>query len=116
MVAIPASAPSVLSVKPGGIVQAIQRAARQAQPSYTTLCETVRGSPVVSVDETSWRVDADLQWLWAYVTPETTVYAIQPGRGLAQAARVIGLEYAGVLQRDGWQSYRCFTAALHPAA
>ena len=102
-----------LSVTPGGIVQAIQRAARQAQPSYTTLCETVRGSPVVSVDETSWRVDADLQWLWAYVTPETTVYAIQPGRGLAQAARVIGLEYAGVLQRDGWQSYRCFTAALH---
>ena len=71
------------------------------------------GSPVVTVDETSWRVDADLQWLWAYVTAETTVYAIQPGRGLAQAAQVIGLDYPGVLQRDGWQSYRCFTAALH---
>ena len=34
----------------------------------THLCATVRGSPVVTVDETSWRVDADLQWLWAYVT------------------------------------------------
>lgn len=102
-----------LAVTPGGVVQAIQRAARQAQPTYDTLCATVRGSPVVTVDETSWRVDADRHWLWAYVTPETTVYAIQPGRGLAQAAQVIGLDYPGVLQRDGWQSYRCFRAALH---
>jgi transposase len=102
-----------LTITRGGLVHAIHRAARQAQPTYATLCATVRGSPVVTVDETSWRVDADLQWLWAYATPETTVYAIQPGRGLAQAARVIGLDYPGVLQRDGWQSYRCFTAALH---
>ena len=102
-----------LTVTRGGLVQAVHRAARQAQPTYAQLCETVRGSPVVTVDETSWRVDTDLQWLWAYVTPETTVYAIQPGRGLAQAAQVIGLDYPGVLQRDGWQSYRCFRAALH---
>ena len=102
-----------LTITRGGVVQAIHRAARQAQPTYAQLCETVRGSPVVTVDETSWRVDADLQWLWAYVTPETTVYAIQAGRGLAQAAQVIGLDYPGVLQRDGWQSYRCFRAALH---
>jgi transposase len=102
-----------LRVTRGGVTQAIHRAARQAQPSYAALCATVRGSPVVTADETSWRVAADLQWLWAFVTPETTVYAIQPGRGLAQAAAVIGIDYAGVLQRDGWQSYRQFTHALH---
>jgi transposase len=102
-----------LTVTRGGLQHAVHRAARQAQPTYDTLCATVRGSPVVTADETSWRVDADLQWLWAFVTPETTVYAIQPGRGLAQAAHVIGLDYPGVLQRDGWQSYRQFTQAAH---
>ena len=51
-----------------------------------TLCATIRGSPVVTVDETSWRVEAVLQWLWVWITPDTTVYAILPGRGLAQAA------------------------------
>jgi transposase len=102
-----------LTVTRGGLVHAVHRAARQAQPTYEALCATVRASPVVTADETSWRVDADLQWLWAFVTPETTVYAIQPGRGLAQAAHVIGVEYAGVLQRDGWQSYRQFTQAAH---
>jgi transposase len=102
-----------LRVTCGGLVQAVHRAARHAQPTYEHLAATVRGSPVVTADETSWRVNADLQWLWAFVTPETTVYAIQPGRGLAQAAVVIGQEYPGVLVRDGWQSYRQFTHALH---
>jgi transposase len=102
-----------LTITRGGLVHAIHRAAHQAQPTYDTLCATVRGSPIVTVDETSWRVAADLEWLWVYVTADTTVYAIQPGRGLAQAAQVIGLDYPGVLQRDGWQSYRCFTQALH---
>jgi transposase len=102
-----------LTVTSGGLVQAVHRAARRAQPTYDHLAATVRGSPVVTADETSWRVDADLQWLWAFVTPETTVYAIQPGRGLAQAAVIIGQDYPGVLVRDGWQSYRQFTHALH---
>ena len=102
-----------LTVTRGGLVHAVHRAAHQAQPTYETLCATVRGSPVVTADETSWRVAANLQWLWAFVTRETTVYAIQPGRSLAQAAHVIGVDYAGVLQRDGWQSYRQFTHAAH---
>ena len=102
-----------LTVTGGGLVQAVHRTARHAQPTYAHLAATVRGSPVVTADETSWRVEADLQWLWAFVTSETTVYAIQPGRGLAQAAVVIGQDYPGVLVRDGWQSYRQFTHALH---
>lgn len=102
-----------LTVTRGGLVQAVQRAARQTQPAYETLCATVRGSPVVTVDETSWRVGAHLQWLWAFVTPGTTVYGIHPGRGFAQAASVIAPDYAGVLQHDGWQPYRQFTHAAH---
>jgi transposase len=102
-----------LTVTGGGLVHAIHRSARQAQPTYDTLCTTVRGSPVVTVDETSWKVAGQLQWLWVWVTPDATVYAILPGRGLAQAASVIGLDYPGVLQHDGWHSYRYFTAAAH---
>lgn len=102
-----------LTVTRGGLVQAIHRSARRARPTYDRLRTTVRGSPVVTVDETSWKVDAQLQWLWTWVTADTTVYAILPGRGLAQAASVIGLDYPGVLQHDGWHSYRYFRAAAH---
>lgn len=102
-----------LTITRGGLVHAIHRAARQAQPTYDTLRATIRGSPVVTVDETSWRVAAVLQWLWVWTTPDTTVYAILPGRGLAHAASVIGLDYPGVLQPDGGHSYRYFTDAAH---
>ena len=40
----------------GGLVHAVHRAARQAQPTYDALARQVRGSPVVTPDETGWKV------------------------------------------------------------
>ena len=102
-----------LSVTPGGLVHALHRAARQAAPTYATLAATIRGSPVVVPDETGWKVGGRLQWLWAFTTPDTTVYAIQPGRGMEEAATILGADFAGVLVRDGWPPYRHFTEAIH---
>jgi transposase len=102
-----------LTVTRSGLVHAVHRAARQAHPTYTALCEQIRGSPVVTSDETGWNVAGHLQWLWAATTPTTTVYAIQPGRGYPEAATLLGADFAGVLVRDGWAPYRRFTSAMH---
>jgi transposase len=102
-----------LTVTRSGVVHAVQRTARQAQPTYAALCARVRGSPMVSPDETGWKVDGHLQWLWAFATVDTTVYRIQAGRGFAEAAAVLGADFGGVLVRDGWAPYRQFTAAVH---
>ena len=77
-----------LQVTPGGLAHVLHRAARAAAPAYTELCEQVRK--------------------WAFVTPDTTVYAICPGRGFDDAATVLGTDYVGVLVRDGWAPYRCY--------
>ena len=102
-----------LSVTPGGLAQVLHRTARQAAPTYTALCQQVRESPVVTPDETGWRVGAMRHWLWVFATPRTTVYAIRAGRGFDDAATVLGTDYDGVLVRDGWAPYRRFTHALH---
>jgi transposase len=102
-----------LSMTAGGLVHVLHRAARVAAPTYAALCDQVRGSPVVSPDETGWRVGAVLHWLWAFATPDTTVYAIRPGRGFDDAAAILGEDFDGVLVRDGWAPYRRFTEALH---
>jgi transposase len=64
-----------LGVTAGGVVQAVARAARRAQPTYQALVAGVRASPVVAPDETGWRVDGAKAWLWAFagdqVTPST---------------------------------------------
>jgi transposase len=101
-----------LRVTPGGLVQALHRAARRATPTYAALCEQIRGSPVVSPDETGWKVAGHSSWLWAFATPDTTVYAIQPGRGFEEAATILGPEFDGVLVRDGWAPYRRFDRAI----
>ena len=95
-----------LQVTPGGLAHVPHRAARAAAPAYTKLCEQVRSAPVVTPDETGWRVGTVRPWLWTFVTPDTTVYAICPGRGFDDAATVLGTDYVGVLVRDGWAPYR----------
>jgi transposase len=102
-----------LTLSRGAIVRALPRTARQATPTYAALCQTVRGSPMVSPDETGWRVGGHLHWLWAFATRDTTVYAIRHGRGFPEAASILGADFDGVLVRDGWAPYRQFTRAAH---
>ena len=50
-----------VQVTTGGLVRLLQRTARDATPVYRELCRQVRDAPVVTPDETGWRVDAPLQ-------------------------------------------------------
>jgi transposase len=102
-----------LRVSRGGICQAMTRVAAKTEPTYQALVKQVRGSPSVTPDETGWKVGGQLWWMWAFSTPQVTVYAIQPGRGFEQAARVLGADFSGFLVRDGWAVYRRFLHALH---
>jgi transposase len=97
----------------GGLHQALARVARAAEATYGALALAVRESVAVAADETGWRVAGRRQWLWVFVGDGVTVYLIAPGRGYEQAAMVLGEEFAGVLERDGWASYRRFRDARH---
>ena len=102
-----------LQVTPGGLQHLLHRAARDARPAYEELREQVHNAPVVTVDETGWRVGAAGHWLWVAVTPTTTVYAICAGRGFDDAQAVLGADFDGVLVRDGWVVYRSYTNGEH---
>lgn len=102
-----------IKITPGGVVQAVARQARALEPTYRALIESVRESPVVAPDETGWRVDGHRAWLWAFATEEVTVYLIAQGRGYEDAKLVLGEDFTGVLERDGWAPYRRFELAQH---
>ena len=100
-----------LRVSRSALARSLLRLGRKAAPTYTNLIEQVRGSPVVSPDETGWRIGGDKAWLWTVATPDTTVYQIEPGRGYVEAAKLLGEDYKGVLCVDGWAPYRGFEQA-----
>jgi transposase len=102
-----------IRVTAGGVVGAIARQARALEPTYQTLIEGMRASRAVAPDETGWRINGQEAWLWAFAGENVTVYLVALGRGYEHAVRILGEDYSGVLERDGWAPYRRFTNAKH---
>ena len=102
-----------LQMSRSGICRAIQRVARKAEATWHALREAARRSQLAHMDETGWKVEAQLRWLWAVVTEQITYCEILPGRGFAEAASILGAEYAGWLIHDGLQIYYKFLKAAH---
>lgn len=95
----------------GGVVQAVARQARALEPTYGALIGGVRASEHVAPDETGWRVGGRKAWMWAFAGDGVTVYQIADGRGYDEAKLILGEDYSGVLERDGWAPYRRFEHA-----
>jgi transposase len=102
-----------LTLSRGGICRAIQRVARKAEATWHALRDAARRSTLAHIDETGWKVEAQLRWRWAVVTEQVTFCDILPGRGFAEAVAIWGAEYAGWLIHDGLQIYYKFLKAAH---
>jgi transposase len=95
------------------ICRAMMRLGQKAAPTYERMVHEVRSNLVNQLDETGWRVAGHLEWLWVIVSGPMTLYAILPGRGFAQAASLLGEDYEGFLNHDGWAPYYRFPNAYH---
>jgi transposase len=111
-----------LSITPGGVAQVVARMARAATPTYRGLVAAARKAAVVAADESGWRVHGYSAWAWGFVGQATlpdgtmvrfVVYLIAKGRGFPEAAAVLGKDFDGVLERDGWAPYAKFVKASH---
>ena len=94
-----------LRVTPGGLTQALQRAAAKFAPAYDRLIDDLRRAAAVFADETSWYVGAPGYWLWTFTDATTTVYVVDPHRGHEVPLRVLGADFAGMLVSDCLSSY-----------
>jgi transposase len=101
-----------ISLSRGGCAQAMLRVARRLQPTYETLCATVRRARQVVLDETGWRIGGVSAWLHALVARRATVYAIGD-RSSAVAMNILGPGYSRALVHDGWAPYDQFQHARH---
>jgi len=98
-----------LRVSPGALAQAAQRVAARLKPEVDILREAIRGSPVVNVDETGWRVGGDNWWLWAFVTKRLTLYKAAHSRGSKIIFEELGEDYSGIVIADFFSAYNMLT-------
>jgi len=65
----------------GGVLRLLHLAARQATPAYERIRDEVRASPVMHLDETSWREDGQHGYVWVATTPDACLFHRDPSRG-----------------------------------
>jgi transposase len=97
----------------GGSAHTVLRAGRRCEGAVQALLDTLPQAPQANLDETGWRVGGRPAWLHTVVSPNVTVYLIDPTRSGDVAERVLGLDYAGILGHDGWSPYNRFKDARH---
>lgn len=102
-----------IGVAPSTLARAAARLAGQCQGIDGALRAELRAAPVVTPDETGWHVGGHGAWLWTAATDTTTVYVLAPSRGTDVVDQLLGLDYAGIVVRDGWAPYRQLTQADH---
>ncbi len=104
-----------IPISRGAGAQVVLRAARRTEHAYGQIVVAVRQSVVVYIDETGWKVEALLHWLWAFVSlvAQATLYRIRDSRGFDVPCEVLGKEFNGRLGHDGWAPYDKFKKATH---
>jgi transposase len=96
-----------LSVSLSAIQTMIDRMSRAIRPHYEAIGERVHTAPVNHVDETSWRCQAVLQWLWVLANRTTAYFQIRPGRTKKDFLALIGV-WKGILVSDDYGCYRAW--------
>ena len=75
---------------------------------YETIRNNVRITRVKYIDETSWRVDGQNQWLWGADSDVSTFYSVEPGRGSADLVNALGGNPEGIMVSDMYSAYSPF--------
>jgi transposase len=95
-----------------GTVSAIQRQVSQAVAApVTTAQEFVRRQGVNQVDETGWKEQGRLGWLWVNATAQVTIFEVAARRDAATARAVIGEATGGIITTDRYLGYSWLATA-----
>jgi transposase len=82
-----------------------QRTAHKLQPEYNKHIKLVRTSRVVYADETEYKINGIIYWLWTFTTEHQTVYVIRKTRSSTVPLEILGKGYKGIVTSDGLSAY-----------
>ena len=100
-----------LVLTPSGLVQMWHRLAEILKSWYEEIGEEIILSGVLYADETGWRINGLLGWLWCFTTPSATLFAIERSRASPVVLKFITEQFAGVLVSDFWAAYNILVCA-----
>ncbi len=95
-----------LRISTAGISRILIRLSGILQPVYDEILSDVKHGARIWADETGWRVQGKLWWLWIFANERSAYYWADRVRGSPVVQRFFGeVFYYGILIVDGWQAY-----------
>jgi transposase len=88
----------------GVIQKMVERVSEAIVPHYTAIGAVARTSRVNYIDETSWLMHGDRQWLWVMANPDVAYFQIHTTRSKVAFAQLID-DWRGILVSDGYRLY-----------
>lgn len=101
-----------LHISEGALCAMCEEAARAGKRTYEAVLADARASPVLHVDETSWRQNGRNGFVWTVSTPRERYYQFSTSRAGYVARRLVGDDYEGVVVSDFYTAYDQF-AGVH---
>jgi len=94
-----------VSISLGAIQKIVDRVSASALPHYELIGANARREPVNHADETSWRRNGELKWLWVLANSAGAFFRIDDRRNRKAFEALIG-DWSGILVSDGYGLYR----------
>jgi len=94
-----------LNMSEGEVIEILAQVDRAFGSYYEELIEGVRSASARGMDETSWRINGENVWLWAFITKGIALYKIAYSRGHEVPLEVLGCDAKGVDIHDRFSAY-----------
>jgi transposase len=88
----------------GSVDAILQRQGIALREPQERLCDAVRGSPVLCVDETGWKQAGERRFLWGAFADEAAILRVAPSRHREEAEALLG-ESEAIVSSDRWWAY-----------
>jgi transposase len=92
-------------ISTGGVCALEQDVSAALAAPVEEACAAARSQSVIHMDESGWREDKKLAWLWVAVTGVAIVFRVARSRGAVVARELLGDDFAGRLVTDRWNAY-----------
>jgi len=90
------------------VLNIVQRVVKAVQQAHEQLKMRVRTFFNVYIDETGIKVQGKQFWIWIFTTLTTTFFVIRKSRHCKVVKEVLGENFKGVINCDGWETYKTY--------
>lgn len=94
-----------LSISVGELPSMVEEVAKLFGPAYARLIGLMRCQAAIHIDETSWRIDGTVHWLWVFVNDVVALYVVSRSRGSKVPQALLGADFDGVAITDFFSAY-----------